>query len=1617
MLLSLLGACAVVGPFHGPEWEPVQGLLSQDHSCRDPQCCGNLLVLCLFLVWQVRHYWHQVTRTRFSTRNVIKVPLQKRAVPSMRCETVFELTPEFFSPGKSRGLGSQQWAQRQRWGYRRSLQESWAQNLLSLQHPCPSPPSGVHTYSQPIFCTTSISNTCLLPQDSSWKAWQVPWCLRDGQTRPALDMCQEMEQLLLHSQERLVSLESVISMRSHPNSMTLTTSLPNLLSAQRLQFCPRELLSDPSHQTLRMCTWKSWDCPPEAWESGGKNQTAGREDSRQTQAARWMNQTGSRREDASEIQASGEQFPVDFGMEGDAETKVLECANQRLVISETDGEILTPGWDNQDQMGVESRTNIQELGNRNQREAGGKNPPETQAHMGENQEQLRCKMDAETQTPEWENQDKNGSEDAVETQTFERKDKKQAGGEDGEEIQAQGLGKQGQTGDENGEETQTPQWEKQDQMKGEANVEIQTEEGRNKDRVGGQNAAQTQSCGKKNVGEVKKENSVETQALDWGKQECIGNGNVTEIQTPKWEKHDQGGSKKAKKTQVSGGENQKQLSHEIQVWWGNKGLRIGEDAKETQIATKKQLREIREKDWVIIQALWWGNQRQVASEIDREFEILCWENQNWIGGEHRAESQASEKRDQRKDGDEVGTNILAPKAEIEEQLKGGTDVETQRNEPLREEDGTYIQSLGRREVKDEDDKKTQELGGKNQGKLGNEFSGNIHIPKAKNQEHIRGKDGAHTQTCESGNWGKLTSQIDGETHSAEWKKDEQIGGENGTEIQIQGKRNLREVGGEDGVKTWAPGKETQSQFRSDIGRKILLSEWKSQQQMGSENGTEIQAPVERNQREPGGEDGVKTQRSKRENEDQLDGEIGGSHSPGRRNWELTGKNVAENQASEKRNQREIGNKDGRMIWMLRGKNWRLRAKNQRLLKSKGNGKTSLSERKNQEQGGGGNDEEIQIQGKRNLRGTTSDDGTETQAPAGDDQGQLRGEIDKEIQVQGQRNKNEGGVEDVAELQDIGSQRKCTDEDVGEPQAPRGGNKDLVRGEDAVRDSLQVDCSGNERPTGRKHSLPWPPAFTGYGLGTLEQEQAVAVNGFISAPCPETNPFPHRGEVFLLVDGEGEHLASQGTTPARDHRVGISPASQQAQPETWRRRQRDKGVDPEKAPSLTRQPQNPLSLTAPLGMPSACPCLPCGPAPEPAIALEGAPTALTILPKGTGLKKSKRLLLESLMRRRIAHLKWGLPRRILESYFLFNFLGSCSLTLAGARLPGLNTGQQLQAQQERYCEAQGSSPGLKSPERFQRVLRPDRKSSKLPTQARALESNRLHRSEPMGISIQPERAMRVRPPGGARELQEIQEAPARTKLQDPRIPRPAADSRSWCGLQRVEEPPNENSRGRKMIRSRVSQVAERAPSRMRTSSSRADLAHWKKECISWEPSKPPKPPRLKCQQPTYRRRGSLESTGCRGAGQQPSYHCAEPVSFKGRLHSAVAKLSLTLLNKMSWSPQLTKCQHLAPNLSLREPDSTLLPKVDDPRAGEDSIGDHTASQRDLQPRGHCCTGATLPKTESPQGQGAPGNPNGAPQNTPASKKFSIMKHLSFFLFQHGFKKQTQAQSPQDTSEKL
>ncbi|XP_006866981.1 PREDICTED: uncharacterized protein C22orf46 homolog [Chrysochloris asiatica] len=272
MLLPLLGTCALVGPFHGSEWEPVWGLLSQDGSCGDLRCYGNLLVLCLFVIWQVWHCWHHVNKTHPSWRKTIKVPPQERAVSSRRH------VPEFCnSLGELRDLDGhvQRWIRKQRWGYQRSLQESWVQCLLSSQRQYQGPPWDAH-----ILGSTSFSSTCLIPRDSYWDAWEVSCGLSDGHTHLIqeplpldLEICQRMEQLWVHSLEELAPDSS---MRSHPTSVSLSTSLPNLSSAQRLQFCPREFPSVPSDQQQEMPTWRSWGFLQEAWAPEREHQIADR---------------------------------------------------------------------------------------------------------------------------------------------------------------------------------------------------------------------------------------------------------------------------------------------------------------------------------------------------------------------------------------------------------------------------------------------------------------------------------------------------------------------------------------------------------------------------------------------------------------------------------------------------------------------------------------------------------------------------------------------------------------------------------------------------------------------------------------------------------------------------------------------------------------------------------------------------------------------------------------------------------------------------------------------------------------------------------------------------------------------------------------------------------------------------------------------------------------------------------------------------------------------------------------------------------------------------------------------------------------------------------------------
>ncbi|XP_005379423.1 PREDICTED: uncharacterized protein C22orf46 homolog [Chinchilla lanigera] len=1570
MLLPLLGACAVVGPFWGPEWEPVQGLLSQDCSCRDPRCCGNLLVICLFLVWQVRHFWYHVSRICSSKENVSKVPLQNCISPSERGAASFWPTPEFFSPSHFRDLDAhtRHAAHSPRWRHQRNLQEAWAQCPLSPQCPCRDSPWTVCSLSERIFGTSSLSSTGLLPQNSSWEAWHTLWCLSSSQLHPALHTWQKIQQLLVHSHELLVPLEQTVSRRTSSTSTTLAISLPDLPAAQRLRACPRESLPAPSSLHLEMLTWKACGSSQDTRTPCSDTQTVAREYSRKTQAPRCGNQREGR-----EIQASEGQLPTDCGTEDAAEAKALGCGKQRQVIRETEGEILAP--EQEKQMGVENRAQAEELGKKTQRAAGSKSPPETRAHTGENQEQLRWQTDAETQTPEWGSQDKNRDGDAGRTQTYDGKNQEAREGEEGV-GQARGLEKQGHPGGDDGEEALSPEEEEQNQMRDDTGAEVEAEEGRNKDQVGSGETVQTQAPGGQNL-EGKQQHDAQGQGQG---QEC-GRQKAAEAQTPAGEKQGQGESERARNTEACRGENWKRSQRATPAGWENQGLGRGEDAGDPQTSRKKQFREIREVDWVVIKAPWWGNQRLVVSELHRELKTPCQgkQDQNQAGEENTADIQATEEREQREGGHEDGTNTCVPGAENKGQFGGESDAETQlaggkNREWFGDGNGTDAQAPEKTNpgrIQGEDGAGLQEVGQESQRQLGNECHGNSYIPKRKSQEHLTGKDGANIQTPKAENWGELTSELGGESQAAARKKGERA--ENGEETQTPMTRNSRGAGGEAGTDTGTSGEGSQRQAGRGVDRNSPLSEWKNQEQRRSEDGTEIQAPEKSKQRVPGVEDALKPRGPEREN-GQLEGEIGGCCSPGRGSWEQAGgENTAESQAPQERNCNDDGSEcDGRVQ--------RVPSKKPRLLKGKVNGKSSFSEWGNQEQIGGKNGSEIQIRGERNLRGT-DDDGT--QAPVTGGQARPRRQTDGETPTRRSRDQTRGGTEDTAEIWGVGSPRKCRPEDATVSPAPRGRDEGQVRGKGAARGRFQGNSCGGGGPTGRKRSPAQPAPLTGFGCWALDQEETEAVNSGAPAPRSEMRPQPCWGGGFLMAGGEGQHVTRHSTDPASEHSVETSPASQQPQPGSQRRWQSDKRVDPAKASSLMRQPRSPQSP----GALSACPPIRCGRVPHAARTLAGAPAVPPKRP-AFSFRKSRLLLLESLMRRRIAHLQWGLPRRILQSYLLFSFLGPCSMPVAAERLPGLCIGRELQREQEKQHGAQELTPGLKSPKKPQRVLLSERKNSTLPTQARALQKHRPCRSAPRGISTPPPKPRRIRPPRGARELQ-LQQAVPTDVLPAPRNPSPA-EPRSWCGPENVRESSRENSSGRTMIRPGVSEVAEWSSSRARTSPSRAGHNSWK-EGTSWEASERP---RLKSQQPTYWR-GGPEPVQVGGPGQQSPSCSPDPSGFKGSLYSAAASLSETLLSKRSGCSQLARPPPLASNLSLRGP--RQLPGEGDLRAREASVGVSAALEPSLQLPGLCWAGAALPRIGSRQGEGAPWNPEVAPP------RFRFMKHLQCFFFRRSIKK--------------
>ncbi|KAL1767608.1 meiosis inhibitor protein 1 [Sigmodon hispidus] len=786
---------------------------------------------------------------------------------------------------------------------------------------------------------TSKRNTT---KDNSWEAWQVRWCTSNNQAHPPLDICLRMEQLRAPSQEKLVPVEPV-SLKYNSISTALAISRPKVPLGRKSKFCLRGFLPVPLKQQSEPFTKKFLDSSQDPLEPQGKTQTVGREYNEDT--LKYTNKRRSKREVDSEIQASGGCLPTGFGAEKDGEAKVLGCGKQRLERREIDGEISMPEWEKQDPMGTEDKELTEKLWEKSQREPGDKDPS-VQAHVGENPEQYRCKTNRATQTPSWENR-----EDAVQTLVLGKENEKDAGGKEEAGVQDQGLETQSWTGGKESEDSKMLHQGTQDQMGGNTAAETEAEEGRNKSQSASEDGVKIQTSGQENPREVKQDNN-DAPALEWEKQECVRTQN--EVQTPAGDMGEQTGSETANETHAFEKEDQSLSRREVQM-----GM--------------EKPREIMEEDWLVIQAPWWGNQRQVLIAIDRGLRISCWGNQEQAGRRLTAENQSLESDQRQGGGDE--RNDLTSEAENQGQLRGKNDLETYPVERKDEgkagkESGTDMLALGKRNLRG-DEARTQKCGEEDQGRLGNEFHKKIHVPKWKNWEQTRGSHSINKQTSEAEDWEEITSNnVDGTAHAAGHKEAENGGCTEGAEVLIQWLRLPRGSGGEE-TESKAAMEESQSWLGSDLGTNTHSSESDNRKWVRSEVGTEVQASEKRKQREPGG-DGVKTQSPESKNLRQLT-ETGGSRFTRQRTWKwVRGEKASGNGASEK--ERREG---GRKIQ-------RARRKKQRVL-SKVNRKTYLLVWKTQQHFRDGNGAKIQKQGKRNLGNVVAcDDGPETQTSLGED---------------------------------------------------------------------------------------------------------------------------------------------------------------------------------------------------------------------------------------------------------------------------------------------------------------------------------------------------------------------------------------------------------------------------------------------------------------------------------------------------------------------------------------------------------------------------------------------------------------------------------------------------------
>ncbi|XP_054999599.1 collagen alpha-1(I) chain [Sorex araneus] len=937
MLLSLLGICALVGPFQGPEWEPVRVLLTdQDRSCRHPQCCGNLLVSCLF---GSPRKWTVASR---------RPDMHSRLAPAIH-----------FSPRKFRELEAhiQQWAQKKRGRHQKQLWESWPLYLL----PWPSPCREALSSAAPLCCGTPFPGTSTLPPDSVWESWPVSWVFSDDKifkslSPAAVEMYERMEHLLFEAQEELVSLEPVVNLRPDPPSVSLATALP---PPQTLCICPQEFLLAPPSQPGAASS-------RERDRAAGKRRpTVGRDGGQRAQARGAVKQAKSSRQDAREAPAPGRQRLMGIRRE--------DCADSRGL----GGRSQTPGLP-QKRVAAENRVATEELGDSSRRESGheipGAQEAGVQAPRGEDQEAVRGETDSETLTSgRAVLQDESGANGAAEAPVV-QENRRATGGE------IRGMAAQDQAGGE-------PRGGSRAQIPGDSGTETLAGEGRSQEQAGREKAWETRVSAGEGLGKMKQDD--------------------TETHGP---------AERAGQRPTSRAEVWEQLKSELQTWGVQRRRRL-------EGSRKTRLREVREEDWVVMQALWRADAMPVVSTTAGELGLAAGEHRSPTAVQHRAELQAAERRGQStaEGAPAAGTEPGAPGSSrgsagrtIWEQLDVEAPGETSPREAERANRG-----------------ETQAPGDEEQAPTDSGRPGKTHWPEWETTQEWSREEGG-TQAPRAGNGEESPDEAAEETHSSGARE------AGGKSTELPAPENQVEDGEEDREEEGTPSPA------------------------GGESGTE--APEQRNESKAEGKGVVgETQSPKSGGPGPLGGDSAESHPPAGQDRERAG---AGSEAEEQRSsQRAAGTEAAGVRERRAGLPTQLR--------SESAGETGWAEWPAAGEIGGDND--VGIEGERSPGGPSGDTETQTQAPGGDFGEESRSETGGERRVPGQGPQRRAeilaaGSQEVAGSREDKAQSEAVDAARSgphlEPSAGEGaptpaGSRGAAPGEEEAEASAR--CPASEPP--------------------------------------------------------------------------------------------------------------------------------------------------------------------------------------------------------------------------------------------------------------------------------------------------------------------------------------------------------------------------------------------------------------------------------------------------------------------------------------------------------------------------------------------------------------------------